>query len=52
MKLWENGGAVSHARSGEPRGYTRWLCVVGALASSLAVNVVQFVIVFKGGVHP
>lgn len=42
---------VSCAESGEPRGYTRWLMLVSALASSVTTNVILLVYVAKGGVH-
>lgn len=42
---------VYYAKSGEPRGYTRWLCMVTALASSLTVNAILLVYLAKGGVH-
>ncbi|MEY9911939.1 hypothetical protein ABIA35_008196 [Catenulispora sp. MAP12-49] len=52
MTLREDGvSGRSYAESGEPRGYTRWLMLVGGLAASLTGNVVQLVCQFKGGVH-
>lgn len=42
---------VSHARPGEPRGYTRWLMLVTGFASSLTVNVILLVYLAKGGVR-
>lgn len=42
---------VSGVSYGEPRGYTRWLMLVAALASSLTVNAILLVYCAKGGVR-
>ena len=52
MTMQENDvSGVSCGDSGEPRGYTRWLCMVAGLASSLTVNAILLVYIAHGGVH-
>ncbi|WP_194925598.1 hypothetical protein [Catenulispora pinisilvae] len=52
MTIREDGvSGLSYAESGEPRGYTRWLLLVGGLASSLTVNAIMGFYLMRGGVR-